>query len=256
MNSRVVGPVRLPGHTPTGVGSGRVLFGQAAVGEHPPSLRTGAGRGRRVPGVGPSGGPVGCSRTLGSVPNAVGVCSACHLEHPYHRRPFLSYWRRNGWLDHDPMKLVDRRRQPRDQTRSIPYQDLEALWSRRKVSLREKTLWRMLYETAARAGEILALNVEDLDLTRKRAVIIGKGGHREYVFWASGPARLLSPPSGRATPRRRTPCPLVNSVPVQWTAQVWGTYLQGRRAGLFTAGMPLGAGTISPTPPVCSLAFG
>ena len=50
----------------------------------------------------------------------------------------------------------------------------------------------MLYETAARAGEILALNVEDLDLSRKRAVIIGKGGHKEYVFWASGAARLLS----------------------------------------------------------------
>ena len=50
----------------------------------------------------------------------------------------------------------------------------------------------MLYETAARAGDILALNVEDLDLPRKRAVIIGKGGHKEYVFWASGAARLLS----------------------------------------------------------------
>ena len=50
----------------------------------------------------------------------------------------------------------------------------------------------MLYETAARAGEILALNIEDLDLPRKRAVIIGKGGHKEYVFWASGAARLLS----------------------------------------------------------------
>ena len=40
----------------------------------------------------------------------------------------------------------------------------------------------MLYETAAHAGEILALNVENLDLPRKRAVIIGKGGHKEYVF--------------------------------------------------------------------------
>ena len=105
---------------------------------------------------------------------------------------FISYCRRNGWLQHDPMALVDRRRQPRDQTRAIPYEDLEKLWSRRDISLREKTLWKMLYETAARAGEILALNIEDLDLLRKRAVIIGKGGHREYVFWASGAARLLS----------------------------------------------------------------
>ena len=105
---------------------------------------------------------------------------------------FVSYCQRNKWTDHDPMSLVVRRREPRDQTKAIPYQDLETLWSRRDINLREKTLWRMLYETAARAGEILAVNVEDLDLSRKRAVIIGKGGHKEYVFWASGAARLLS----------------------------------------------------------------
>ena len=105
---------------------------------------------------------------------------------------FVSYCQRNRWIDHDPMTLVVRRREPRDQTRTIPHQDLETLWSRRDISLREKTLWRMLYETAARAGEILSLNVDDLDLPRKRAVIIGKGSHKEYVFWASGSARLLS----------------------------------------------------------------
>ena len=105
---------------------------------------------------------------------------------------FVSYCQRNNWLQNDPMTLVDHRRLTRDQTKAIPYQDLEELWSRRDTHLREKTLWRMLYETAARAGEVLSLNVEDLDLSRKRAVIIGKGGHKEYVFWASGAARLLS----------------------------------------------------------------
>ena len=105
---------------------------------------------------------------------------------------FVSYCQRNQWLDHDPMSLVVRRREPRDQTKAIPSQDLETLWSRRDINLREKALWRMLYETAARAGEVLALNIEDMDLARKRAVIIGKGGHKEYVFWASGTARLLS----------------------------------------------------------------
>ena len=105
---------------------------------------------------------------------------------------FVSYCQRNKWIDHDPMSLVVRRREPRDQTKAIPHRGLEELWSRRDVDLREKTLWRMLYETAARAGEILALNIGDMDLPRKRAVIIGKGGHKEYVFWASGAARLLS----------------------------------------------------------------
>ena len=49
----------------------------------------------------------------------------------------------------------------------------------------------MLYETAARANEILALNIEVLDVGASRAVVGGKGGHRQEVVWASGTARLL-----------------------------------------------------------------
>ena len=59
------------------------------------------------------------------------------------------------------------------------------------MPLREKALWRLLYETAARAGEILALDVEDLDLANKRARIRSKGGDLELVHFQSGSARLL-----------------------------------------------------------------
>ncbi len=52
-------------------------------------------------------------------------------------------------------------------------------------------LWRLLYETAARAGELLALDVEDLDQPNKRARIRSKGGDLELVHYASGSAQLL-----------------------------------------------------------------
>lgn len=104
---------------------------------------------------------------------------------------FVRYCDRNGWIAHEPLKGIERKREPRDETRAIAYDDLEALWSRSDVGLREKTLWRMLYETAARCNEILALDIEDLELGRKRANVTGKGGHRETVVWASGTARLL-----------------------------------------------------------------
>ena len=61
--------------------------------------------------------------------------------------------------------------------------------SRREIPLRDKTLWRMLYETAARASEILAINVEDLDLEQRRAPIRSKGGDTQY--WDTGTAHLL-----------------------------------------------------------------
>ena len=49
----------------------------------------------------------------------------------------------------------------------------------------------MLYEIAARAEELLSLNVEDLDLEFRRGRVTSKGGATEYVHWATGTARLL-----------------------------------------------------------------
>jgi integrase len=59
------------------------------------------------------------------------------------------------------------------------------------VPLREETLWRMLYETAARASEVLGLNIEDLDLDARRAPVRSKGGDTEWICWGSGTAHLL-----------------------------------------------------------------
>jgi integrase len=68
---------------------------------------------------------------------------------------------------------------------------VEQLFARRDLPLRERTLWRLLYETAARANELLALNVEDLDLANRRARVHSKGGAVEWVFWQTGSAQLL-----------------------------------------------------------------
>ena len=104
---------------------------------------------------------------------------------------FRRWTQSQGWIAEDPLAGIERRPQARDDTAQICYEQLHALWTRPDVHVREKTLWRMLYETAARANEILALNIEDLDVGARRAVIRGKGGHRQEVVWASGTARLL-----------------------------------------------------------------
>ena len=71
---------------------------------------------------------------------------------------------------------LPRRAEKHDHTRSIPSASLERLWERRDIDLRIRTLWRMLHDTAARADEILRLNVEDLDIPAKRARTRSKGG--------------------------------------------------------------------------------
>ncbi|MFI9311547.1 sigma-70 family RNA polymerase sigma factor [Streptomyces triculaminicus] len=66
--------------------------------------------------------------------------------------------------------------------------ELEALWNRPGPSLRERTLWRLLHESAAGVGTVLSLNVEDLDLPARRA----RTGDT-WVAWGDGTAVLLPP---------------------------------------------------------------
>jgi len=101
---------------------------------------------------------------------------------------------------------AERRTEHADTTRALPRAAVERLLSRRDIPLREKTLWRMLYETAARASEILALNVEDLDLEQRRAPVRSKGGDTEFVYWDTGTARTSGPlflSARRPVPARR-----------------------------------------------------
>ena len=61
----------------------------------------------------------------------------------------------------------------------------------RTSALRERTLWRMLYETAARSAEVLRLDVEDLDLPNRRVKVRRKGGAIDVIVWQTATARLL-----------------------------------------------------------------
>jgi integrase len=106
-------------------------------------------------------------------------------------RAAVGWWRRRGCLAVDPTDGLERRRERVDRTRALTRAQLERLVARRDLPLRERTLWRLLYETAARANELLALNVEDLDLANWRARVHSKGGAVEWVFWQTGSAQLL-----------------------------------------------------------------
>jgi hypothetical protein len=68
-------------------------------------------------------------------------------------RSFARYCTRTRILEIDGDVDLQRRAEKHDHTRSIPSASLERLWERRDIDLRERTLWRLLYETAARADE-------------------------------------------------------------------------------------------------------
>jgi len=106
-------------------------------------------------------------------------------------RSFTSYAQRQGWMSHDVTQGLERRHVVEDHTRAIPREELDRLFTRRNVSLRDRALWRLLYETGARANEVLNLNVEDLDLETKRAYTVREGGDRDILHLQTGSARLL-----------------------------------------------------------------
>jgi integrase len=106
-------------------------------------------------------------------------------------RSFLAFCRRRRWLVEDLAVDLERRPEPADRTKAIPLPELEGLWRREDVAVREKALWRLLYETAARASEALSINVEDVDLDKKRVRVRSKGGDIDWLHFQTGSARLL-----------------------------------------------------------------
>ncbi|WP_344220269.1 tyrosine-type recombinase/integrase, partial [Nonomuraea bangladeshensis] len=82
---------------------------------------------------------------------------------------FTTWAQHQDLLATNPARRLTRRPAARRGDRTIPAARLETLFTDERHPLRERLLWRLLYETAARADEILSLDVTDLDLERRRA---------------------------------------------------------------------------------------
>ena len=105
---------------------------------------------------------------------------------------FLAWCRRHGWLSGELELHADRRAEPGDDTKAIPLPELQRLWSRADIPLRERALWRLLYDSAGRAEEALGLDVPDLDIGNRQARAHVKGGHVRPLHFQTGAARLLA----------------------------------------------------------------
>lgn len=117
-----------------------------------------------------------------------------------HRAALLSFfgWCEDSrkWIVGNPVALIEPRkvrRRTEDERRERPIdRDLLAyLWALDGVTGRDRLLWRLAYETWARADELLGLNVEELDLGRREGIVHAKGGDAETIWWSTGSARLL-----------------------------------------------------------------
>ena len=97
-----------------------------------------------------------------------------------------------GYADATVPHGIPRRKVAQDWDRAIPAASLAALLDDETIPLRERALWRLLYETAARISEILRLDVEELDQAGKRARVIRKGSAVNVVTWRTRGAAVLA----------------------------------------------------------------
>jgi integrase/recombinase XerC/integrase/recombinase XerD len=102
---------------------------------------------------------------------------------PFDADSFLSWSRRHGWPAGSLELHAGRRAAPEDETRAIPLPELDRLWARSDIPLRERALWLLLYDSAARADEVLGLDLGDLDLANRWARARIKGGHTRLLHF-------------------------------------------------------------------------
>jgi integrase len=100
------------------------------------------------------GTPAGASALEAAFTAAFGqLAPATRVRHLSALRSALASWAEAGWVTADPTAGWARPKVPVDTTRALTRAQVAAIW-KLDVPLRDKALWRMLYETAARAEEI------------------------------------------------------------------------------------------------------
>lgn len=107
-------------------------------------------------------------------------------------RSACAHWRAQHWISGDPTDGLARAKVAPHRARSRSRTAIADLLTRPDLPLRERTLWALLYESAARAQEVLLLDITDLDRPNRRAVVCRKGGAVDEITWQTRTARLLA----------------------------------------------------------------
>jgi len=105
-------------------------------------------------------------------------------------RGAVGWWLDLGWIQTDPTAGL-RHRQPDALATPLSGEQVAALFQL-PASLREHALWRVLHDSGAAAGEVLALDAVHLDLARHRAwPRSGDDPARAGLEWRAGTSQLL-----------------------------------------------------------------
>ncbi|HZU57232.1 MAG TPA: hypothetical protein VFA06_15275 [Actinocrinis sp.] len=98
-------------------------------------------------------------------------------------RSAIAWWLAQGWIATDPTEGIARRKADTSAVeRRLEIEDVRRVFALR-APLRDQTLWHIVHESEATIERILALNVGDVDRSRRRA------GHLQ---WRGTTAQLMT----------------------------------------------------------------
>ncbi len=98
---------------------------------------------------------------------------------------FLGWAYRQDLIESDPSAKIERIRLASPKPKGLPREKVEAILKAIPAAKRRDCLlFRLIFETGLRAGEALALHVEDLELSQddERMHVLGKGNRRRTVL--------------------------------------------------------------------------
>jgi site-specific recombinase XerD len=98
---------------------------------------------------------------------------------------FFDWAYRNELIQSNPMQRIDRVKVEYALQRTPNREQIEAIFKHiPQDKLRDRLLFRLLFETGIRIGEALSLYIEDLDFTQddEQMTITGKGQHRRTIL--------------------------------------------------------------------------
>ena len=98
---------------------------------------------------------------------------------------FFDWAHRHELVQSNPMQRIDRVKVEYSLQRTPDREQIEAIFKHiPQDNLRDRLLFRLLFETGIRIGEALSLYIEDLDFTQddEQMTITGKGQHRRTIL--------------------------------------------------------------------------
>lgn len=122
-----------------------------------------------------------------------------HHKHQAILQSLLNFAMEQGYIKFNPIRGLKQRTPDRekgehksDETiRYLTPEQLTILYKTVKSDLRLNAIVHLLHRTGCRIGELLALNLSDVDLKNRKFQVLGKGNKQRWCFYSSDAAVAL-----------------------------------------------------------------